>query len=442
MSSYFALDITNPLTPKYMWEFSDYSITDATKKGLGFTTSGAAIVRINALASGGAPDKTKNGRWFAVFASGPTGQIDQASMQFLGRSDQSLKIYVVDLNATLPFTLNQNYWVIDGLGTTSSSTPIPFAFANSLSGSVVDLDRWDSTKTGYYSDDVVYISYTKASLCASYPDDGTNIACHNPVISKNAWDKGGVIRLVTKNDPNPANWFTSSLVEDTGPITSSIGKIQDRNNKKLWVYFGEGRYFYSGDETNTTRKFYGVADPCYKQYSVSGHAQDAMGTDVGSCPTVSGSDIQDQGGTPPAVKLNSDKKGWYITMDAASGTSGAERVVSDVTATTNGLVFYTTFTPNSDVCTPGGTTSLWAVKYDTGGTPPAGSLVGKAPVQTSSGGITLVDLATKFTDKSGRKLDSTIHADGKSLMGMASGRGIRPLQLNKGLKRILHIQEQ
>jgi type IV pilus assembly protein PilY1 len=167
-----------------------------------------------------------------------------------------------------------------------------------------------------------------------------------------------------------------------------------------------------------------------------------MGTDAASCPAVSGTDLQDQGGTPPAVNLDSGKKGWYITMDAAAGTAGAERVVSDVTATTNGIVFYTTFTPNSDVCTPGGSTSLWAVKYDTGGTPPAGSLVGKAPVQTSSGGITLIDLGTKFTDKSGRKLDANIHADGSSLMGMASGRGIRPLQQNKGLKRILHIQER
>jgi len=432
LSSYFALDITTPLTPKYMWEFSDYSIAASADKGLGFTTPGAAIVRINTQTAG-VPDKTKNGRWFAVFASGPTGTLKQSGGasdgMFRGRSDQNLKLYIVDLNATMPFTKGTNYWVKD--------TSIPFAFANSLSGSVVDLDRWDSTKTGYYSDDVVYVTYTKASLKSGFPDDGLT---DTPPVEKNAWDKGGIIRLVTKNDPDPGNWFVSSLIEDTGPITSSIGKLQDRNNKKMWVYFGEGRFFHPGDETGITRKFYGVEDPCYKQYSVA--SQDAMGTDSSSCPAVSMSDLQDQGGTPPSVKLNSDKKGWYITMDAASGTSGAERIVSDVTASTNGIVFYTTFTPNTDPCVPGGTTSLWAVKYDTGGTAPKGSLVGKAPVQTSSGGITLVDLATKFTEKSGRKLDSTIHADGSSLMGMASGKGIRPLLSNKGLKRILHIQEQ
>ncbi len=432
MSSYFALDVsyntlntttppTTP-TPKFMWEFSDYSVADSADKGLGFTSAGTAIVRINAKDADGTPNKTKNGRWFAVFASGPTGAIDQGSQQFTGRSDQNLKIYIVDLNATMPFTKGTNYWVKDTL--------IPFAFANSLSNSVVDLDRWDSTKTGYYSDDVVYVTYTKASLASGYPT---------------AWDKGGVTRLVTNNDPDPTNWFVSSLIgdaNDVGPITSSIGKLQDRDRNKLWVYFGEGRYFFSGDEVNTPRKFYGVQDPCYKQYSVS--AQSAMATTAGACTAVSMAELQDQGGTPPAVTLTTGKKGWYINMDTAAsgGTVGAERVVSDVTAATNGIIFYTTFTPNSDVCTPGGSTSLWAVKYDTGGTPPAGSLVGKAPVQTSSGGITLIDLATKFTDKSGRKLDANIHADGTSLMGMASGKGVRPLLSNKGLKRILHIQER
>lgn len=447
LSSYFALDVTKPMdtstglpSPKFMWEFSDYSIEDANAalRGLGLTTAGAAIVRINAKTDG-VVDKTKNGRWFAVFASGPTGTLFQSGgksdSMFRGRSDQNLKIYIVDLNATMPFSLNSNYWVKD--------TGIKYAFASSLAGSVVDLDRWDSTKNGYYSDDVVYITYTRASLTSDgYPDDGLSATI--PLL-KNAWDKGGIMRLVTKNDPDPANWFLSSLVDGTGPITSSIGKIQDRDNKKLWIYFGEGRYFYSGDETGTTsvpltRKFYGVQDPCYKQYSVS--AQDAMGTDTTSCPAVSLGVLQDQGGTPPSLKLDSSSKGWYITMDTPSGTAGSERVVSDVTAATNGIVFYTTFTPNTDICTPGGTTSLWAVKYDTGGTPPTGSLVGKAPVQTSSGGITLVDLGTKFTAKNGRKLDPNIHADGSSLMGMASGKGIRPLLSNKGLKRILQIQEQ
>ena len=51
-------------------------------------------------ADGGAtsvPDNTKNGRWFVVLASGPTGPINTAKRQFEARSDQNLKLFVLDL---------------------------------------------------------------------------------------------------------------------------------------------------------------------------------------------------------------------------------------------------------------------------------------------------------------------------------------------------------
>lgn len=409
LSSYFALDVTSPLTPKFMWEFSDYSIATDADKGLGFTTAGVAMVRINARDASGTPDKSKNGRWFAVFASGPTGPI--LNSQFLGRSDQNLKIYIVDLNATMPFTKGTNYWVKD--------TNIPFAFASSLLGSVIDTDRWSSALPGNYSDDMVYITYTKASLDnSSYPT---------------AWDKGGVLRLVTNNDPNPDNWFYSSLIENTGPITTSVGKIQDRERKKLWVYFGEGRYFYTGDELNTTRKFYGVEDSCYSTNNVMNTVTSNNST---NCPAVSISDLQDQSGDTPSATLSTGKKGWYVTMSASGGTAGAERVMADVTANMNGIVYYGTYTPNTDTCTPGGTSSVWAIKYDTGGVPPTGSLVGKAPVQTSSGGINLVDLSTVFTGMGGRK------SNGAVLQGLIGRGPIRTLTQNPAVRKILHIQEK
>ncbi|CAG0953458.1 partial Type IV pilus biogenesis factor PilY1, partial [Geobacteraceae bacterium] len=56
-SSYFAFDYTDQDNPKLLWEFSDPQ--------LGFSTSGPAIIRVG--------DPIKNGKWFAVFASGPTG---------------------------------------------------------------------------------------------------------------------------------------------------------------------------------------------------------------------------------------------------------------------------------------------------------------------------------------------------------------------------------
>lgn len=252
------------------------------------------------------------------------------------------------------------------------------------------------------------------------------------------------MRLVTNNDPNPANWFFSPLVDSpasqsvtagvVGPITTSIAKLQDRNNKKLWVYFGEGRYFYQGDNLNETRRIFGVADPCYN-YDIE-HIN-TLSTVASNCPavTVNSTNFKDMTNTPTSTL--STEKGWYITLDAATGTRGAERLVSDVTAAANGIVFFTTYVPNSDLCLAAGTTSLWAVLYNSGGTPPSGGLKGKAPLQTSSGGITMIDLATAFTDRGGRKL-----ASGLSPSGMAPKGRFPPLLQPKPVKKIISIQER
>jgi len=82
------LDITdvngNPPTtgaPGYLWEF--------THPNLGFSTSGASIVRTG--------DPAQNGNWFAVFASGPTGPINTTENKFMADSDQNLHIFVLNL---------------------------------------------------------------------------------------------------------------------------------------------------------------------------------------------------------------------------------------------------------------------------------------------------------------------------------------------------------
>jgi hypothetical protein len=62
---------------------------------------------------------------------------------------------------------------------------------------------------------------------------------------------------------------------------------------------------------------------------------------------------------------------------------------------------------------------------------------GKAPVQTSSGGIQLIDLATAFTERDNRKLDDQL-----SPSGMAPKGKFPPLLSPKASKRIINIQEQ
>ncbi len=441
-SSYFALDITTPLAPKFMWEFSDGALPDADK-GLGLTTPGPAVVRINSKI--GTPPiavKSTNGRWFAVFASGPTGPIDVATRQLKGRSDQNLKLYILDVSpfnsntsgfvkCTTAGQSNCNYWI--------KETGVKYGFAHSLYKSVMDLDRAHSTLDGYYSDDVVYVTYTRASLDTNGVNSGTvwDLGPPYPTV----WDKGGVLRLVTNNDPDPANWFVSTLIDngDIGPITSSVDMLQDRTNKKLWLFFGEGLYFSTGDDLNNQRRIFGVTDPCYR--SDLGHANTFYDTSS-TCPAVTLAQLKNQTSTPAAPLTT--EKGWYINLTAASGSSGAERLYGKLVANTSGVVFYPTFTPSTDICTAGGTTSLWSVKYNTGGTPPKSGLQGKLVATTTDMPIPkTVNLDGAFTRSSGRQLDSGIILSGAAGGGGGGVGGSGTMVRNPApVKRVINIQER
>jgi len=136
-SSYFALDVTDPTTPSLMWEF--------TNPGLGFTTTGPAVIRINAVnTSTSSRDRDLNGEWYVVFGSGPTGPIDNTNNQFLGRSNQDLKFFVLNLKTGA---------LAQTIDTTTGGT-ITNAFAGSMINSVADFNL-------DYQDDAIYVGYVK-----------------------------------------------------------------------------------------------------------------------------------------------------------------------------------------------------------------------------------------------------------------------------------------
>ncbi|KAB0669535.1 hypothetical protein F6V30_12070 [Oryzomonas sagensis] len=390
-SSYFALDVTNPATPTYLWEFPG---TTSAVGQLGFSTTGPAFVRIagkvkasNGVTDTTAPDHTKNGRWFAVFASGPTGYIDTVKHTFTGQSDQQLRIFVVDLaTGALVRTIDKF----------ADNTTLPAnAFAGSLSTGVIDTDRWNSASTGWYSDDAVYIGYVQQA------SDGT-------------WTNGGVIRLVTKENTDPSTWVASSLISNgIGPVTTSVTKLQDRSNKNLWLYFGTGRYFFKGDDGIGQRTLYGIKEPCYStanRYARTGLGNITGGTDNDIDPTCtdsSPSGLVNQSGTSssaPNTTISKTAPGWYINLDAADSTNSinAERVITDPIASAAGAVFFTTLKPSGDVCKFGGDTLIWAVRYDTGGTPPSAAMQGKALIQVSTGAFSQISLQSAFGNSNPR----------------------------------------
>jgi Tfp pilus tip-associated adhesin PilY1 len=431
LSSYFALDVTDPANPLYLWEFSGSTNTDGTYTGdLGASTTGPAIIRLAYRSASGTKDNTKNGRWFAVFASGPTGPIYSDYHYFMGQSDQNLKLFIVDLaTGSLVRTID---------------TGIANAFAGSLTTNAIDTDKWNSTNSGYYSDDVVYIGYVQKDKTL-----GT-------------WTKGGVLRLTTSDwiDPTATNsstgnpyWNVSTLIDGIGPVTTSVVKLQDRANKLLWLYFGTGRYYYNGDDssTTTTQALYGVKEPCYSTYNrnigslavvAGGTVNHIDGTCTDAVPTSSSYLINQSGdtSTSPSTTLSKTASGWYVNLDAASSSSLSERLISDPTASSAGTVYFTTFVPIINPCSYGGSTYVWALNYSTGAAPAASTMKGTALLQVSTGAFSQVSLSSAFSNSSsrlnGRRTSTAITGVPPTSQGLSLITNPSPV------KKIIHVREK
>jgi type IV pilus assembly protein PilY1 len=225
------------------------------------------------------------------------------------------------------------------------------------------------------------------------------------------------------------------VIDNIGPVTAAITKLQDKRNGRLWLYFGTGRYFYklstnvfddpgSVSDTTTIRKLYGIQEPCY-----SSSTNDIDQT----CSTsVSESALDDQTDAP-SVSIETGKIGWYIKLDAPASGYLQERVITDPLAVFSGVVFFTTFSPSGDICAVGGNTYVWAVDYKSGAQPSA--LMGKALVQVSTGEIKEISLASAFSGRDNRRSAAVVGVPPKG-QGLSVLIGPRPLQ------KILHIQEK
>jgi type IV pilus assembly protein PilY1 len=408
------MDVTNPENPEVLWEFPDkdrtYSVSyPYSSSPLGFATTGPAIVRINA------ENQLTNGNWYAVFGSGPTGPI--TSRQFLGHSDQNLKLFVVDLRT------GDLKRIID--------TGITNAFAGSMINSTADFDL-------DYTDDVLYVGYVKRN--------GTT----------GPWNRGGVLRLQTKGSVNPNDWVYSKLIDDIGPVTSSVVRLQNNNiaPPTNWLFFGSGRYYYAlpndQDDPGTTtdqRKLYGIKEPCFTAVGYHGYP-----TINGSCTAPVSETLQDRttlSTTPTAgqnwfINLDSDTTPIVYDISGVQQSYQAERVITDPLATTAGVVFFTTFRPYNAGCAIGGRTFLWAVQYDTGGIP-AYSFRGKALMQVSTASVEQMPLDTAFSNVV-PGADASLHREGRRSYAMEgvppTAQGLSLLVPPPPVKRILHMKER
>ena len=400
-SSYFAIDVTNPTSPQLLWEFSSDQ--------LGYATTGPGIVRVG--------DRKKNGKWFVVFANGPTGYVDTSYNQLKAMSDQPLKLFAFDLVAG-PGSSNANVKTI--------TTDITNAFGGSLVFSTLDTDRFNANRPGIYQDDVLYFGYTKKDATA-----GT-------------WTKGGVARVITNENDDPGSWTVSKVIDNIGPVTSSIGRLQTHHsnpeNNNVWLYFGTGRYWYKTneiDDASNIQSLYGIKDPCYNQNTEKMTA---------GCTTLAKGDLNDQ---TSSIEENIAAPGWYINLNGPTSVVSesevvtrysAERVIATPVVLYNGIVAFVSIAPSADVCSMGGTSYVWVTWFANGGLPPASVLQGKVMVQVSSGKIALKDIGDGSSgDK--RKIYLDDQNKGES-SGTAGGGGGSLMVPPRPLQKILNIKER
>ena len=422
-SSYFALDVTDPTTPSLLWEF--------TNPGLGFTTTGPAIFRINAVnTTTSARDRSLNGEWYVVFGSGPTGPIDNTNNQFLGRSNQNLKFFVLNLKT--------------GALAQTIDTGISNAFAGSMINAVADFNL-------DYQDDAAYVGYVKKLGSGSSA----------------TWTDGGVGRILTANttptNAGSGSWKWSPVIDGIGPVTSAVARLQNNNYGTNWLFFGTGRYFFENPPTgtNTTpdiddptgqRRLFALKDPCFISNFISPTCTSSV-TFSTSDPTFP--NVTSIASVPAESTANSGGfKGWYIDLDPSASYSydntaarlfRSERVITDPLATTSGVVFFTTYKPYGDECALGGKSFLWALRYNTGGAPPSAVMKGKALVQVSTASVEQLDLGTAF-QKDVAEGAGGLHKDGRrtgAIEGVPpTAQGLSLLSQPPPVKRIMHMMER
>lgn len=421
-SSYFALDVTDPANPSLLWEYSNPQ--------LGFATTGPAVVRINAVNTlTSERDRTLNGEWYVVLGSGPTGPIDNTTNQFLGKSRQNLRFFILNLKT--------------GALVQTIDTGITEAFAGSMINSVADFNI-------DYQDDAIYVGYVKKASLGS------------------TWTDGGVGRILTKNitPNNLSGWAFSRVIDGIGPVTSSVARLQNRNYSTNWLYFGTGRYFFENpptagnetpeiDDATGQRRLIGMKEPCFTAYNTINPACTTTVSFPTTLPDATFPNVTSISNVPVESLANSAGfKGWYIDLDGSASYSydntaarlfRSERVITDPLATVSGVVFFTTYKPYGDECALGGKSFLWALRYNSGGTPGAGVLKGKALVQVSTASVEQLDLSTAFQKAAGEGAGG-LHKDGRRTAAIEgvppTAQGLSLLSQPPPVLRLLHTKER
>lgn len=204
LSSYYALDVSDPNNPVFLWEF--------THPRLGYSYSGPAVIK-------------RGSTYYVMFLSGPTTRE--------GFSNQNLYSFILTLDSSLAIS---DVYVHD-FGSSISN-----AFGGRLFTTGLDMNNDGDTE-------FVFFGYS-----------------YSPSAKIDDW-KGGIVKLWTGDadttsppvEPRSWDYNTSYFNAAQQPVTARIGVGKCFN--RWYVFAGSGRYFYKMDEYSVSQNDWVMAVP-------------------------------------------------------------------------------------------------------------------------------------------------------------------------------------
>lgn len=374
---YYALDITDPLNPKALWEF--------TNTNMGYTYGNPKITKL------------KDGTWVVLVTSGYNNVAPGDGKGYLYVLNAATGALVTSVNSTGIITTG----VGSGSGTT---TPI----TTTVAGNSVTLCAASSGTPSACPSGLAQIAVKVVNTSS----DNTAIAVYGGDLYGNLW------RFDINNDIGASGYdaqLLATLRNSSGiqPITTKpeLGTV----NGSQIVYVGTGRYMGTSDLGDTSvQSIYGIKDPLATNTTPSTAIYDNPRTltefvqqtiTITTCPAGSPSTICTTGQSVRTSSNNSVNfaadNGWFFDLPDTG-----ERANTNPTLGL-GTLGFTTNVPNSSACTVGGFAYRYFLDYRTGAavttssTGVVGTLLGNAlatrPVYVRLPNNTVVEL-TRLSD--------------------------------------------
>lgn len=367
-SAYIIMDITDPEQPPTL-------LGEITMPNLGFTTCYPTVMPMST------PNTNVDGlnQWYLVFGSGPANAIGSPHRNLLDDykstdnptlSNQAGNLYILDLKALVSGSKVETLGN-DGVFSTSLPAFVTTEATSYIADPIaVDLDIGSSNASAAFKTDIIYFGTTAGMTTAPT----------------------GTVRRVTTNNilrsGSNANWQSSTLINLDTPLTSSTAVAMDET-KRLWVYFGTGRFYNKGDIPQPVyMSFFGLKEPLAT--NSSNYSWDTINkalihnsTNVNFSNATCGLEYTKQcvaitvtepdGSTRSLGTVDGVPTPWDALLAEVAPMAGwrhdfswnMERVIGQA-AILGGAVLFTSYGPSVDICGFEGDSRLYAVYYKTG----------------------------------------------------------------------------